>query len=71
MDEKLIGANEALKVGPDEVLILRVPESWFVGLDVDDPDPTQLLVEHLERIGLKDRCLVIQADDIQFVAVAK
>jgi len=62
MDERLIREIEALKVGPDDRLILRVPETWdvaFVGR----------AIKTLGDIGLGKRALVIVGDAVEFVVV--
>lgn len=60
----------AITVAPDEVLVLT-----FVANPSDDDDwalQTEGLVAELERIGLKDRVLLILAPEpIEMAAVAK
>ncbi len=67
----LVKEIEALKVAPDEVLILRVKveEADTEGNELFVPD----LVEHLAEIGLGDRSLVLvtRPDEIEFVVAKK
>lgn len=51
---KIVNA-EALIVGPDEVLIIRLPEQ-------DDPAFLADAMEALGRAGLDGRCVVITGD---------
>lgn len=43
---------DALHVGPDEVLIIRLDSEW------SDEDVVQSLLDALAKIGLKERALV-------------
>lgn len=64
--EILLREMEALKVGPDEVLILR-----FVSGDLPD-GLIEGLSKALEEVGLKGRSLIIFSDDeIEFATVAR
>ena len=48
---------EALKIGPDEVLILRMDDMG------DDPQAiVDDLLAHLTALGIEDRTLIIQGD---------
>lgn len=61
VEVKLVEA-EALRVGPDEVLIVRLPQNMPV---VDDENPQALidgLMEALVAVGLEGRCLVMCLD---------
>ena len=59
---------EALKVGPDEVLIIKIGEKSM-------PDDGEALLndlsEILTHVGLKDRSFVVTGDDIEFAVVKK
>jgi len=48
---------EALKVGPDEVLILRFRDDALVSDDLIGQ-----FLDELDRIGIGDRALIVQGD---------
>lgn len=56
MDETLIREIEALRVGPDEVLVLRLPDT-----DAGREGMEQI-AELLEAVGLAGRSIVICGD---------
>lgn len=72
-DAQIVGAvtevrivdAEAIKVGPDEVLILRVKGTGF------DQEFMGSLSDALEDIGLQGRALVIGNDDVEFAVVKR
>ena len=59
---------EALKVGPDEVLIIKIGERSL-------PDDAEALLndlnELLTHVGLKDRSFILAGDDIEFAVVKR
>lgn len=59
---------EAMKVGPNEVLIVRVRVP-----DYDDgsvtPNPVSEVERALRHVGLEDRSLIVTGDDIEFTVV--
>jgi len=59
---------EVLKVGPDEVLIIKIGETSDV---FDDGSLLNDLNELLAEVGLKDRSLILMGDDIEFTVVEK
>lgn len=59
-----IEAIQALKVRRDEVLIVRVPQSWELP---EIEGLSQMLVD----VGLEGRCVLIGADGIEFAVVKK
>lgn len=67
-DDGLIRELEALKVGPNDVLILRVRVP-----NIDDGSGAYDHVADVERalrhVGIADRCLVVTGDDIEVEAV--
>jgi len=62
MDINFVNA-EVLKVGPDEVLIIKIGETSV-------PDDHELLLndlnELLTHVGLKDRSFILMGDGIEF-----
>lgn len=54
---------EALRIGPNERLILSIPEEAI------SHDGLEALVEKLERMGLRDRVLVIVMDGVKLSVV--
>lgn len=66
MDVNIVNA-EALRIGPDEVLIIKIGETSV-------PDDHEALLDDLNEllthVGLKDRSFILMGDDIEF-AVAK
>lgn len=54
---------EALVVGPDEVLIIRLPEN-------SQDEGIELLLEHLKSIGLEHRSLVFSGE-VEFAKVQR
>lgn len=64
MTEQLIHEIEALRVGPDEILVLHLKEDW-------EPEFVDGLVAALEDAGLKGRSLVIFAEGLEFAVVKK
>ncbi len=64
--------TEALVVGPDEVLIVKM--SGEIYIDPEDPDHVPLpdmLANELARLGLADRSLVISGADVEFAKVKR
>lgn len=54
---------DVLTVGPDEHLIIRIGEMSWTPEVLDD------LMAHLKEVGLAERVLVIQGEQIEFAKV--
>lgn len=67
MTDTLIRDLEALRVGPDEVLVLRLPG------DPGEPEmqrAAEEVTEALEQVGLRDRSLVF-IGDVEFAVAPR
>ena len=61
-DVNLINA-EVLRVGPDEVLIIRLPQDTpLLRVSPDDPDIVDGLLSAIEQVGLGGRVMIMQLD---------
>ncbi len=67
-DVRIINA-EALVVGPDEILIVKLDEP-FVGEETGESETVNAFLAELERLGLSDRSVVI-AGDVELAKVQK
>lgn len=63
--------NDAVTVGPDEVLIIALPRAAAPLYGPDEDTFVDPLVAELDQLGLRDRCLVIYADGVQFAKVKR
>lgn len=60
----LLREIEALRVGPDEVLILKLPEAWPV-------EYADALAGAVAEAGLEGRALVIRLDVMEAIVVPR
>lgn len=65
----LIRELEALRVGPDEVLILRFPPT-AASSDDEDWNPAEEVMGALRAVGLGDRSVLIFGD-VEFAIVSR